>query len=59
MALATGTYTPKPCGWCSDDHQVYHTGFCPRVRAIEYHLDGSLKRIEFWPQAFVEQEART
>lgn len=31
------------CRWCGG----YHTGACPRVTAIEYHPNGSNKRVEF------------
>jgi hypothetical protein len=26
---------------------VWHTGKCPKVKAIEYHPNGGVKRIEF------------
>ena len=36
------------CGWCSSEtSKVYHTGYCPQVKAIEYYPDGSVKRVEF------------
>ena len=39
---------PQPCPWCSGPwNKVYHSGVCPRVRAIEYHPNGTVKRIEF------------
>jgi hypothetical protein len=28
---------------------VGHIGTCPRIKAIEYHLDGTVKRVEFHP----------
>lgn len=31
------------CGWCGG----YHSGTCPKVKAIEYHPDGTVKRVEF------------
>lgn len=31
------------CQWCNG----MHTGICPLVKAIEYHLDGTIKRLEF------------
>jgi hypothetical protein len=31
------------CRWCSG----YHSGTCPKVKAIEYHPNGSVKRVEF------------
>ncbi len=36
------------CPHCSGPfNAVYHTGACPRIKAIEYHPNGTLKRIEF------------
>ena len=36
------------CGYCSTPSQaIVHGGPCPRVRAIEYHPNGSIKRVEF------------
>ena len=29
------------CGWCSNNH----TGQCPRVQEIEYHPNGTVKRV--------------
>lgn len=38
----------KGCPYCSSESvQVYHTGKCPKVKAIEYHPDGTVKRVEF------------
>ena len=38
----------QSCPWCSDEHtKVYHVGPCPRVKAIEYYPNGTIKRIEF------------
>lgn len=39
---------------------MHHATTCPLVKAIEYHPDGSVKRVEFktatdWPQANYEQ----
>lgn len=41
-----------PCSYCGG----YHTGLCPRIKSIEYHSWGGVKRIEFhdgtpaWPE---------
>jgi len=36
------------CPHCSSEQQaVFHGGHCPRVKAIEYNSDGSIRRIEF------------
>ena len=44
----SGTYTvpysSHHCGWCGD----WHSGRCPRVRAIEYWPNGTVKRVEFY-----------
>jgi len=40
------------CPYCSDNNNtVYHSGQCPRIKAIEYYPDGSIKRIEFVTQS--------
>jgi hypothetical protein len=31
------------CQWCG----LMHKATCPRVSAIEYHQDGTIKRVEF------------
>lgn len=33
------------CPYCG--LAVIHTGFCPRIQAIEYNTDGTIKRVEF------------
>lgn len=38
-------YTCRWCGWA-------HAGVCPRVKAIEYHPNGEVKRVEFFDSAF-------
>lgn len=35
--------TLVPCEWCGATHQTK----CPLVKAIEYHEDGRVKRVEF------------
>lgn len=37
------TVVDNSCRWCG----ACHTGKCPLVSAIEYHEDGSVKRVEF------------
>ncbi len=42
-----GSSAPKPdvCPFCgSMPHK--HVGLCPQVRAVEYHPDGTIKRVE-------------
>jgi hypothetical protein len=51
---------PKPCPWCSGPwSKVYHGGVCPRVRAIEYHPSGAIKRIEFRPEETSPHDQRS
>lgn len=35
--------TPHLCEHCG----FGHTGTCPRIKAIEYHQNGTVKRVEF------------
>ena len=37
------------CPYCSSPPSTYvfHIGKCPKVKAIEYHPNGTIKRIEF------------
>ena len=37
------TETMGPCKYCGNVHR----GRCPEVKAVEYHEDGGIKRIEF------------
>ena len=42
---------PGACPWCSSTYSAtFHSGRCPKVRAIEYHPDGRVKRVEFNPE---------
>lgn len=41
--MSTGLNDPNRCGYCG----CYHTGICSLVKALEYHPDGTLKRVEF------------
>jgi hypothetical protein len=36
---------PGFCGHCG--FYAYHYGVCPRIKAIEYHPDGNVKRVEY------------
>lgn len=40
---STGTLTLKSCQHCGN----VHAGQCPRVKAVEYYRDGSVKRVEY------------
>ena len=37
------------CPYCSNPpyDYVYHGGACPKIKAIEYHPNGTVKRIEY------------
>lgn len=43
--MSTTTSALKPCGYCG----AIHTSMCPRVVAIEYHPNGTIKRVELKP----------
>lgn len=38
------------CPYCSTDYGlIYHSGgLCPKIKAIEYRPNGSIKRVEFF-----------
>jgi hypothetical protein len=42
-ANTKGTAMTDKCQWCGNIHGQR----CPEVRAIEYHPDGTIKRVEF------------
>ena len=45
--VSTGVFAGT-CPHCSGNGiQTIHGGTCPRIKAIEYHPDGTTKRIEF------------
>ena len=37
------TFAQSPCGYCG----AFHSTTCPRVKSIEYHQNGTVKRVEF------------
>lgn len=42
---SSGTLTlDDTCRWCG----LYHGKKCPAVKAMEFHPDGSIKRVEFF-----------
>jgi hypothetical protein len=43
----TDINTPGICPHCG----YGHIGTCPKIKAIEYHQDGTVRRIEFHPVA--------
>jgi len=46
-AAGTTVHPGYPCRYCSGGGtEVWHLGSCPRVKAIEYYADGSVKRVE-------------
>lgn len=45
MPTSSTDATPR-CRWCG---QPFHQGTCPLVSAIEYHSNGVVRRVEFWP----------
>lgn len=51
---------PGVCQWCSSPTTgVWHQGACPRLKAIEYHPNGTVKRIELHPLPLVVNPAPT
>jgi hypothetical protein len=44
----TAYYWMVLCQWCG----FTHSGVCPRVKAISYHPDGRIARIEFHDTIF-------
>lgn len=44
MDANTSVSFPGLCCHCG----CYHTGVCPKIKAIEYHPDGTIKRIEYY-----------
>lgn len=43
FGVNTMTLMPRLCPWCG----ITHGPRCPSIQAIEYHPDGSIKRVEF------------
>lgn len=48
MSIDWGNTTAVPvpmggCQWCAGNH----IGTCPRVKSIEFHPNGAIKRVEF------------
>lgn len=41
---SASTANLSTCQWCG----CIHSGKCPQVKAIEYHENGTIKRIEFF-----------
>jgi hypothetical protein len=47
MSTTTGADdAPKQCDWCG----CYHRTICPRVKSLSFHQNGSVDKIEFWPE---------
>lgn len=43
MNTSAGTGVNEPCRWCG----IRHGPMCPTVKAMEFHQDGTIKRVEF------------
>jgi hypothetical protein len=43
----SGSCNPGQCGHCGQHHVT--GGMCPRIKAIEYHENGMVKRVEYHP----------
>lgn len=50
FTISTWTYDPPiACPYCSSDiTKVFHQGKCPKIKCIEYHPNGIVKKIEFY-----------
>lgn len=44
QASSDGATRSIPCGYCG----AHHGTICPRIKAIEFHPDGTQKRVEFF-----------
>ena len=43
-----GSLFQNACPHCSGDFQkVFHSGKCPKIKAVEYYPNGTIKRIEY------------
>ena len=42
--MSTSAVEQPKCQWCGS---MPHAGMCPNVKAIEFHEDGRVKRVEF------------
>lgn len=49
VATTTGWNTANQCTHCG----CYHAGPCPRIKAIEYHENGMVKRVEYRDDYFI------
>lgn len=46
IVVKTPVAISRRCKFC---HDIHDSRFCPRVKALSYHTDGTLARVEFWP----------
>ena len=44
--LKTTVFEQQACRFC----RSLHSGHCPAVREIEYHPDGRVARVSYWPK---------
>ncbi|MCA1571227.1 MAG: hypothetical protein LC798_13090 [Chloroflexi bacterium] len=48
LTALTAVTMPGACPYCSGPFSAtVHAGSCPKVRSIEYHPNGSVKKVEF------------
>lgn len=45
--MSTASPDPTRCEHCG----MFHNTTCPRIRAVEYHECGTIKRVEFHAQS--------
>lgn len=48
--MTTSSAIPQTCDYCGA-HHLFTT--CPRIRSIEYHESGAIKRVEFHGPRYV------
>ena len=47
----TGVRPADACPHCSGPYSwIIHNGACPKVAEIEYHQNGTVKRVKFHPE---------
>ena len=49
--MSTSSRPESACPYCSSEWSwTVHTGKCPKVAELEYHKNGTLKRVRFHPE---------
>jgi hypothetical protein len=56
MSDSTASTSFGQCGHCGRWHDL--KGICPHVKAIEYHPNGMVKRVEYYERCEAEKGVR-